>query len=59
MVIDLLRVAVWRYVNEEKVLEMEVEPGMEDGQEYPFYGEGEPNIDGEPGDILFKIKILK
>ena len=25
---------------EEKVLEVEVEPGMRDGQEYPFVAEG-------------------
>ena len=49
----------FRFVNEEKLLEVEVEPGMEDGAEYPFYGEGEPDIDGEPGDLIFKIKILK
>ncbi|CAK8673375.1 dnaJ homolog subfamily B member 11-like [Clavelina lepadiformis] len=48
-----------KYVTEEKVLEMEVEPGMEEGTDYPFFGEGEPNIDGEPGDLYFKIKILK
>jgi len=48
-----------KFVNEEKSLEMEVEPGMEEGTEYPFYGEGEPDIDGEPGDIAFKIVILK
>uniref|UniRef100_H2ZCH2 DnaJ homolog subfamily B member 11 n=1 Tax=Ciona savignyi TaxID=51511 RepID=H2ZCH2_CIOSA len=48
-----------KFVNEEKVLEMEVEPGMEEGSQYPFGGEGEPDIDGEPGDINFQIKILK
>ena len=29
-----------RLVPEEKVLEVEVEPGMRDGQEYPFVAEG-------------------
>ena len=29
-----------RLVNEEKLLELEIEPGMVDGQEYPFVGEG-------------------
>ena len=29
-----------RYVNEERVLEVEIEPGMRDGQEYPFVAEG-------------------
>lgn len=27
-------------VSEEKLLEIEVEPGMRDGQEYPFTAEG-------------------
>jgi len=48
-----------KFVNEEKTLEMEIEPGMEEGQIYSFFGEGEPDVDGEPGDINFKIKILK
>ncbi|KAJ8320571.1 hypothetical protein KUTeg_002158, partial [Tegillarca granosa] len=46
-------------VPEEKVLEIEIEPGMRDGQEYPFVAEGEPHIDGEPGDLRFKIKQAK
>ena len=28
------------YVTKEKLLEVEVEPGMRDGQEYPFIAEG-------------------
>ena len=28
-------------VPEEKLLEIEIEPGMRDGQEYPFVAEGE------------------
>lgn len=31
----------YRMVPEEKVLEIEIEPGMRDGQEYPFVAEGE------------------
>ena len=27
-------------MNEEKLLEIEIEPGMKDGQEYPFISEG-------------------
>ncbi|XP_044751470.1 dnaJ homolog shv [Coccinella septempunctata] len=45
-----------RLVNEERSLEMEVEPGMVDGQEVRFNGEGEPHIDGDPGDLVLKIK---
>ncbi len=31
----------FRMVPEEKLLEIEIEPGMRDGQEYPFVAEGE------------------
>lgn len=48
-----------RFVSEEKLLEIEIEPGMRDGQEYPFVAEGEPHIDGEPGDLRFQIIALK
>ncbi|KAJ8679799.1 hypothetical protein QAD02_015586 [Eretmocerus hayati] len=44
------------FVNEERVLEIEIEPGMVDGQESKFFAEGEPHIDGEPGDLIFRIK---
>lgn len=43
-------------VAEESMLEVEIEPGMKDGQETKFTAEGEPHIDGEPGDLVFKIK---
>lgn len=49
----------YKYVNEEKVLEVEIEPGMRDGQEYPFISEGEPHIDGDSGDLKFIIRINK
>ncbi|CAG9854558.1 unnamed protein product [Phyllotreta striolata] len=45
-----------KLVNEEKLLEMEVEQGMVDGQETKFIAEGEPHLDGEPGDLILKIK---
>jgi DnaJ family protein B protein 11 len=48
-----------KLVNEEKVLEVEIEPGMKDGQEYPFVAEGEPHIDGEPGDLKFRMIQLR
>ncbi|XP_065207767.1 dnaJ homolog shv [Planococcus citri] len=47
-----------RFVNEEKTLEFEVEPGMKDGQETKFVAEGEPHMDGEPGDLILKIRAL-
>lgn len=35
-----------RFVLEEKILEIEIEPGMRDGQEYPFVAEGiQPRTD--------------
>ncbi|ODM93470.1 DnaJ subfamily B member 11 [Orchesella cincta] len=45
-----------KFVNEERTLEFEVEPGMTDGQEHKFVAEGEPHIDGEPGDLRIRIK---
>lgn len=44
------------FVNEERVLEVEVEPGMVDGQETKFTAEGEPHLDGDPGDLILKIR---
>lgn len=45
-------------VNEERLLEVEIEAGMQDGHEIKFAAEGEPHLDGEPGDLLFKIKTV-
>lgn len=45
-----------KLVNEERMLEMEIEQGMVDGQETKFTAEGEPHLDGEPGDLILKIK---
>jgi DnaJ family protein B protein 11 len=45
-----------KMVTEENMLEIEIELGMKDGQETKFTAEGEPHIDGEPGDLIFKIK---
>lgn len=45
-----------KLVNEERLLEIEVEPGMVDGQEIRFVAEGEPHMDGESGDLFIKVK---
>lgn len=45
-----------RFVNEEHPLEFEVEPGMMDGMEHRFVSEGEPHVDGEPGDLVLQIR---
>jgi DnaJ-class molecular chaperone with C-terminal Zn finger domain len=39
-------------------LEVEIEMGMKDGQQTKFTAEGEPHIDGEPGDLIFHIRTL-
>lgn len=45
-------------VNEERLLEIEVEAGMLDGQEIKFAAEGEPHLDGEPGDLILRVKTM-
>jgi DnaJ family protein B protein 11 len=45
-----------KYENEESTLDVEIEPGMIDGYNYPFIAEGEPHIDGDPGDLILLIK---
>lgn len=47
-----------KLVTEERILEVEVEQGMKDGQEQKFVAEGEPHIDGDPGDLRIKIRTL-
>lgn len=43
---------------QEKILEVEVERGMKEGSEQKFHGEGEPHIDGDPGDLKVRIRTL-
>merc|ERR1719219_396469 len=45
-----------KFVSEEHHLEVEVEPGMMDGMEHKFHAEGEPHMDGEPGDLILQIR---
>jgi len=45
-----------KFVNEEHLLEVEVEPGMVNGMEHKFVAEGEPHMDGEPGDLVLQIR---
>ena len=35
---------------------VDIEKGMRDGQEIVFYEDGEPIIDGEPGDLKFVVR---
>lgn len=43
-----------KLINEERILEVEIETGVEDGHETKFVAEGEPHMDGEPGDLIIK-----
>lgn len=45
-----------KFVTEDRLLEVEIEAGMQDGQEVKFVAEGEPHIDGDPGDLILRIK---
>ncbi|KAK0417585.1 hypothetical protein QR680_013098 [Steinernema hermaphroditum] len=48
-----------KLVTETRILEVEVEVGVEQGQEQVFVGEGEPHIEGDPGDLKFVIRLQK
>uniref|UniRef100_A0A914DGW5 DnaJ homolog dnj-20 n=2 Tax=Acrobeloides nanus TaxID=290746 RepID=A0A914DGW5_9BILA len=48
-----------KLVSETKTLEIEIEVGADDGYEQRFAGEGEPHIEGEPGDLIFRLKVEK
>ncbi|XP_065860400.1 dnaJ protein ERDJ3B [Euphorbia lathyris] len=45
-----------KYVREGYHVTVDIEKGMQDGQEVVFYEDGEPIIDGEPGDLKFRIR---
>ncbi|KAG5231690.1 DNAJ heat shock family protein [Salix suchowensis] len=45
-----------KYEREGYFLTVDIEKGMQDGQEVVFYDDGEPIIDGEPGDLKFRIR---
>ncbi|KAH8489092.1 hypothetical protein H0E87_024654 [Populus deltoides] len=45
-----------KYEREGYFLTVDIEKGMQDGQEVVFYEDGEPIIDGEPGDLKFRIR---
>ena len=37
---------------------MRVEPGMSDNHAITFFEEGEPLVDGEPGDLVFVVRTV-
>lgn len=45
-----------RLTTQERLLEVEVEQGMVDGQEQRFVAEGEPHVDGDPGDLIYRVR---
>ena len=44
---------------EREPLTVAVEPGTPDGHEVVFFEEGEPMVDGEPGDLKFKVRTAQ
>ncbi|XVF32867.1 hypothetical protein REPUB_Repub17cG0119800 [Reevesia pubescens] len=45
-----------KYEREGYIVTVDIEKGMQDGEEVVFYEDGEPIIDGEPGDLKFRIR---
>nr|GEV29997.1 DnaJ protein ERDJ3B-like [Tanacetum cinerariifolium] len=45
-----------KYAREGKFITVDIEKGMHDGQEVVLFGEGEQVIDGESGDLKFRIR---
>ncbi|KAE8697944.1 DnaJ protein ERDJ3B [Hibiscus syriacus] len=45
-----------KYEREGYFVTVDIEKGVQDGQEVVFYEDGEPIIDGEPGDLKFRIR---
>ncbi|KAK9983852.1 hypothetical protein SO802_033377 [Lithocarpus litseifolius] len=45
-----------KYEREGYFITVDIEKGMQDGQEVVFYEDGEPIIDGEAGDLKFRIR---
>lgn len=44
-----------KVVREKKILEVNVDKGMRDGQQIRFHGEGDQDVDMEPGDIIIVL----
>ncbi|KAK1356886.1 DnaJ protein ERDJ3B [Heracleum sosnowskyi] len=45
-----------KYVRDGFEVTVDIQKGMRDGEEVVFYEDGEPIIDGEPGDLKFRIR---
>jgi|UniRef100_A0AC35EZ48 DnaJ family protein B protein 11 len=48
-----------KLVTETKTLNVEIEVGADDGLAINFVGEGEPHVEGEPGDLQFNLRVEK
>uniref|UniRef100_A0A0N4ZYW4 DnaJ homolog dnj-20 n=1 Tax=Parastrongyloides trichosuri TaxID=131310 RepID=A0A0N4ZYW4_PARTI len=48
-----------RLVQENVDYHIEIEKGFDEGHEIIQYGDGEPHMDGDSGDLVFKIRIEK
>jgi len=46
-----------KLVSRDEELEIEIEKGMEHGHEIAYFGEGEPMVDGEPGDLRVSLRL--
>ena len=48
-----------KLVSDDEELEIEIERGMDHGHEIEYFGEGEPQLDGEPGDLKVVLRSNK
>lgn len=48
-----------RFIPDERSLIVNLQPGTRDGYSYLFKHEGEPHVDGESGDLNFRIRQQK
>ncbi|XP_073151568.1 dnaJ protein ERDJ3B [Henckelia pumila] len=45
-----------KFDRESDFITVDIEKGMQDGQEVLFYEDGEPKVDGEAGDLKFRMR---
>lgn len=48
-----------KLISDDEELEIEIERGMDHGHELEYFGEGEPELDGEPGDLKVVLRLVK
>uniref|UniRef100_A0A7E4WCI2 DnaJ homolog dnj-20 n=1 Tax=Panagrellus redivivus TaxID=6233 RepID=A0A7E4WCI2_PANRE len=48
-----------KLITETKILNVEIEVGADEGLAINFHGEGEPHVEGEPGDLQFVLRVEK